>query len=181
VAGPQSAQVARARLTDRLTAARVALVEAPSGYGKSVLASQLRQALGIATAYVPIGPPDRDPAVLVASLRRALAGARLSDLLAATGAAEPAAWIERLLDALAETGDPVLLVLDDAHHLQGATVAELLVRLARGASCTSPGSPKPPTRTSCAPGRSIAPPRARPRAPARRILCARSRPSARAT
>jgi DNA-binding SARP family transcriptional activator len=122
--------VARDRLVERLRDSRVALVEAGAGYGKSVLASQYRQALGIAAVYVPLGPPDREPAVLVSSLRRALLVADLSDLLSATDVAEPDEWVERLLDALAAYEPGVLLVLDDAHHLSGADTAALVLRLA---------------------------------------------------
>lgn len=127
-----AALVRRERLVDRLGAARVSLVEAGAGYGKSVLASQYRQALGVATATVPLGEPDAAPGLFVASIRRALAGARLSDLLAATDTAAPEAWVDRLLDALAAREDPVLLILDDAHHLAGPESAALVLRLVRG-------------------------------------------------
>lgn len=108
------------------------MVEAGAGYGKSVLAWQYREALGTTAAFVPLGAPDRDAAVFVSSLRRALLNANLSDLASATDVAEPAAWIERLLDALAEYETGILLVLDDAHHLSGADSAALVLRLARG-------------------------------------------------
>src|SRR5579875_2128563 len=70
--------------------------------------------------------------VLIGSIRRAVAAARLSDLRAATELGEPDSWVERLLDALAAGGEGVLLVLDDAHHLQAGDGHELVVRLARG-------------------------------------------------
>lgn len=124
--------VARRRLVSRLLAGRVGLVEAGAGFGKSVLAAQFRRTLGIATVYVPLGPQDADPAVLMTSLRRALRSARLSDLLSATDVAEPVGWIDRLLDALVGSDAGVLLVLDDAHHLDSADSAALVIRLARG-------------------------------------------------
>ena len=122
----------RDRLIAPLLTGQVGLVEAGAGYGKSVLAWQYREALGVAAAFVPLGAPDRDAAVLVSSLRRALLNANLSDLASATDVAEPAAWVERLLDALAEYETGILLVLDDAHHLSGADSAALVLRLARG-------------------------------------------------
>jgi LuxR family transcriptional regulator, maltose regulon positive regulatory protein len=132
--GPPEAgqQVVRHRLLGRLQANPVALVEAGAGYGKSVLAWQFRRGLGVAAALVPVGPPDDDPAVLMGSLRRALLASRLSDLAAAMDVADPATAAERLLDTLAQTNVPLLIVLDDAHHLCGQAVTELVLRLARG-------------------------------------------------
>jgi ATP/maltotriose-dependent transcriptional regulator MalT len=131
-AAPLPQQVVRDRLLGRLRSGPTALVEAGAGYGKSVLAWQHQRDLDVATAFVPLGPPDDDPAVLVGSLRRALLASRLSDLAAAADVAEPGAALERLLDTLAETSLPLLIVLDDAHHLRGADVAALVLRLARG-------------------------------------------------
>ena len=67
-------QVVGDRLPSRLRAGSVALVEAGAGYGKSVLAWQFRRDLGVATAFVPAGPQDDDPAILMGSLRRAVLG-----------------------------------------------------------------------------------------------------------
>jgi len=108
------------------------IVEAGAGYGKSVLASAYRQALGVATAFVPLAPADADAGVLASSLRRALLAAKLSDLAAATEADEPVARVDRLLDALVEIDSPLLVVLDDAHHLTRPDAAALVLRLAHG-------------------------------------------------
>ncbi len=126
--------VRRERLLSQLVASRVAVVEAPAGFGKSVLASQLRQELGIATAYVQLDRADAEPVMFVATVRRALRAARLSDLAAATGsdsAVDPAAAIELLLDALVEVETELLLVFDDAHRL-GDDAGAILMRLVRG-------------------------------------------------
>jgi ATP/maltotriose-dependent transcriptional regulator MalT/DNA-binding SARP family transcriptional activator len=123
--------VVRNRLLSQLRASSVALVEAGAGYGKSVLAWQYRRDLGVAAAFVPLGPPDDDPAILMGSLRRALLASKLSDLASATDVADPAAGVERLLDALAGSRVPLLAVLDDAHHLRGPEVTDLVLRLAR--------------------------------------------------
>jgi len=95
-------QVVRDRLVAGLLARPVGVIEAGAGYGKSVLARQYQRELGVATAFVPLGPPDDDPAILVGSLRRAFAASKLSDLAAATDVTDPAAAVERLLDALAQ-------------------------------------------------------------------------------
>jgi ATP/maltotriose-dependent transcriptional regulator MalT/DNA-binding SARP family transcriptional activator len=130
--GGTDVRVPRERLVRALLDNRLGVIEAGAGYGKSVLASQYRQALGVATVYVPLGPPDGEPAVLTSSLRRAIQAARLSDLTSSTDVADPGPWIDRLLDALVATEAAVLLILDDAHHLRGSEVADLVVRLARG-------------------------------------------------
>jgi len=125
-------QVVRDRLVAGLLARPVGVIEAGAGYGKSVLARQYQRELGVATAFVPLGPPDDDPAILVGSLRRAFAASKLSDLAAATDVTDPAAAVERLLDALAQLDVPLLAVLDDAHHLRAPQVTGLVLRLARG-------------------------------------------------
>ena len=122
----------RSRLLTGLLAGSVGVVEAGAGYGKSVLARQYQRELAVATAFVPVGPPDDDPAILVGSLRRALVASKLSDLASAIDGTDPAAAAERLLDALAQLRVPLLVVLDDAHHLRDPQVTDLVLRLARG-------------------------------------------------
>jgi ATP/maltotriose-dependent transcriptional regulator MalT/DNA-binding SARP family transcriptional activator len=123
--------VERGRLADALLASRVGLIEAGAGFGKSVLAWQYRRRLGVATALVPIGPPDDNAAIFTASLRRALLAARLSDLASATNVDDPVAALDGLLDALVSSESPLLVILDDAHHLSGTEASALVVRLAR--------------------------------------------------
>lgn len=109
----------------------VALIEAPAGYGKSVLASEYREELGAACAWVPVGPPDDDPSLLVSSLARSCRAANLSDLASVLGAADAGGWPDRFLDALSLLGDPLLVVLDDVHHLSGEDAGAVVLRLAR--------------------------------------------------
>jgi DNA-binding SARP family transcriptional activator/ATP/maltotriose-dependent transcriptional regulator MalT len=132
LASVASRQVVRGRLLRDLMTGPVGIVEAAAGYGKSVLAQQYQRELGVATAFVPLGPPDDDPAILMGSLRRALATSNLSDLAAAAGSSDSGPGIERFLDALAELQVPLLVILDDAHHLRGPEVTALVLRLARG-------------------------------------------------
>ncbi|MGD0376927.1 MAG: AAA family ATPase [Streptosporangiaceae bacterium] len=122
----------RHRLLSELLAGPVGVVEAGAGYGKSVLARQFQRELGVATAFVPAGPQDDDPAILMGSLRRSFVASKLSDLASATDVGDPAVAGERLLDALARLHVPLLVVLDDAHHLRQPQVAALVLRLARG-------------------------------------------------
>jgi DNA-binding SARP family transcriptional activator len=124
--------VARSRLVTELTASPVGVIEAAAGYGKSVLAGEYHAALGIACAWVPLGPPDDDPSVLVSSLRRAFRAAKLSDLYSALDGGDPERWPDRFLDALSGLADPLLVVLDDAHHLSGPAAAALVMRIAKG-------------------------------------------------
>ncbi len=116
--------VARPRLTRRLAAAPVGLIEAGGGYGKSVLAAELRRGLGIASAEAVLERPVDGSAELVGALRRGLRRAGLSD--AAAALSDPA----RLVDALDAVGGPVLLVVDEVQRASGLAV-ELLVVLAR--------------------------------------------------
>jgi ATP/maltotriose-dependent transcriptional regulator MalT len=119
-------------LVAELLGSSLAVVEAAAGYGKSVLASEYRDALGIACASVPLGPPDDDAAVLVSSLTRSFRSANLSDLASVLAVTEPAEWAERFLDALSVLEQPLLVVLDDAHSLVSDQAAAVVLRLARG-------------------------------------------------
>jgi len=109
----------RARLLDQLSLARVALVVAGGGYGKSLLAAALAAELGIASAHVTLGPGDSDEAALVARVIAALARGRLVDSATAVRAvrASPALAMDELANALSRERGPVLVALDDAHFL----------------------------------------------------------------
>jgi LuxR family maltose regulon positive regulatory protein len=126
--------VSRGRLVGELIGSPVGVIEAAAGYGKSVLAGEYQAALGVACAWVSLGPPDDDPSVLVSSLRRAFRAAKLSDLYSALDGGDPERWPDRFLDALAGQADPLLVVLDDAHHLSGHPSAALVMRIAKGIS-----------------------------------------------
>jgi ATP/maltotriose-dependent transcriptional regulator MalT/DNA-binding SARP family transcriptional activator len=115
-----------------LLSAPVGIVEAPAGYGKSVLASELSGALGSGCVWVALAPADDEAAVLVGSIRRAVKAARLSDLSSVLGTTDPAGWPDRFLDALVDLHEPLLLVVDDAHHLTTPECAALVLRLASG-------------------------------------------------
>lgn len=127
-----SHHVARPRLVSRLADAAVSVIEAPAGYGKSVLAAELSGVLGVAHPWVAIAAADNNVAALAGSVRRAVKAARLSDLSAVLAGAETGSWADRLLDALVDFPKPLLLVLDDAHHLADEGCAADVLRLASG-------------------------------------------------
>src|ERR1700691_4565451 len=129
--------VSRPDLTRRLEAsARVTVVSAPPGSGKSVL---LRSWIGEAalkdsTGWVSVGPDDRDPQrfwlSVLGALRQTSAGSRLVRELTAAPDLDGWAIVERLLTALAPLDQPLWLVIDDLHELGSAEARrqlELLV------------------------------------------------------
>ncbi len=127
----QPTPIPRTRLTDALAGARVAVVEASGGYGKSTLARLLADELGIAMAVAELAPEDTDARSLLARLRTGLRVGGLSDLAAALGdpTADPGRLADDLGVALAQEREPVLLVIDDAHHLHDADSEVVLDRL----------------------------------------------------
>lgn len=132
----------RPRLQTRLAEAldhRLTIVHAEAGYGKST-ALALLAASGQPTAWLHLDAEDAEPLLflhgLLASLRLALPG--LSDApevtLEAGSAAGEARWaaaVDALVGELdAHLSQPLLLVLDDAHHIARAPqILETLNRL----------------------------------------------------
>src|SRR5258705_5548882 len=116
--------VSRPGLFERLAAsARVTVVSAPPGSGKTVL---LRSWIGEAgledsAAWVLVGPGERDPQrfwlSVLGALRRTSAGLAL--VRAVTAAPDLDGWaiVERLLKDLAPLADRTWLVIDDVHEL----------------------------------------------------------------
>ncbi|MEW6583437.1 MAG: AAA family ATPase, partial [Actinomycetota bacterium] len=113
--------VPRPRLVARLAPARLVVVEAGAGYGKTTLALEAGAELGVGFATVALEPPDTDPGMLAVRVGRALRRAGLSDLAAPLGEFrdDPEEAVEALADALAARSDPVVIVLDDVHHADG--------------------------------------------------------------
>jgi LuxR family maltose regulon positive regulatory protein len=132
--------VPRPGLTGRLGAsARVTVVSAPPGSGKSVL---LRSWIGEAgltdsTGWVSVGRDDRDPQrfwlSVLGALRQTSAGSRLVRELTAAPDLDGWAVVERLLKDLAPLQDRLWLVLDDMHELGSAEARrQLELLLMRG-------------------------------------------------
>jgi len=126
--------VERPRLRDLLAAGArgaVTLVAAPAGWGKTVLlTSWFRTADGPA-AWLSAEPGDTDAdfwRYVAAALGAAAAGA-----VPAPGEEPHGVFLARLADALARRPAPLVLVLDDLHHLRGPlTGLDSLVRHAAG-------------------------------------------------
>ena len=116
--------VSRPALWERLAeAARVTVVSAPPGSGKTVLLRSWIGAAGLAerAAWVPVGRDELDPqrlwlAVLDA-LRQTAPGSALVRPLTAAPDLDGWAIVERLLMDLAPLQDELWLVVDDAHEL----------------------------------------------------------------
>ncbi len=119
--------VERARLLRRLTAAHLVLIEAGGGFGKSVLAAQLRRRVETASAVVELERDTDEPDQLVGAMRRGLRRAGLSDIATSLDGASA----DELAAALARTPEPVLLVVEEIQYAGGAA-AEALAGLARG-------------------------------------------------
>ena len=116
--------VARPELWDRLDGtARVTVVSAPPGSGKTVLLRSWIDQAGLTgrVAWVPVGRDERDPQrfwlTVLDGLRATSAGSLVRDL---TAAPDLDGWaiVERLLDDLAPLAEPLWLVVDDLHELR---------------------------------------------------------------
>src|SRR5499433_3275793 len=138
-AGPGAGGVvARPRLFGRLAArARVSVVSAPAGSGKTVLLRSWISQPGVAgrAAWVPAGRGERDPQrfwlSVLAALRQTAAGSALVREL--TAAPDLDGWVitERLLADLAPLDDRVWLVVDDVHELGADALAQLELLILR--------------------------------------------------
>jgi LuxR family maltose regulon positive regulatory protein len=130
--------MSRPRLFARLGAsARVTVVSAPPGSGKTVLLRSWIGAAGLAerAAWVPVGREERDPqrfwlSVLVA-LRQTAPGSAVVRPLTAAPELDGWAIVERLLKDLAGLEARIWLVVDDVHELGPAEALaqlELLIK-----------------------------------------------------
>jgi LuxR family transcriptional regulator, maltose regulon positive regulatory protein len=116
--------VSRPGLFERLGAsARVTVVSAPPGSGKTVLLRSWIAEAGLenSAAWVPVGPDERDPQrfwlSVLGALRQTSAGSALVQAVTAAPDLDGWAITERLLKDLAPLADRTWLVLDDVHEL----------------------------------------------------------------
>jgi len=138
-AGPGAAGVvARPRLFGRLGAqARVSVVSAPPGSGKTVLLRSWISAGGLEerAACVPAGRGDHDPQrfwlSVTGALRQTAPGSAL--VRPVTAAPDLDGWVitERLLADLAPLDDRVWLVVDDVHELDPDALRQLELLIMR--------------------------------------------------
>ena len=133
----RAAVVSRPGLWERLGAsARVTVVSAPPGSGKTVLLRSWIGETGLAerAAWVSVGRDEQDPQrfwlSVLDALRRTSAGSGLVRALTAAPDLDGWAIVERLLKDLAPLEDRLWLVVDDVHELvsdQARRQLELLV------------------------------------------------------
>src|SRR6516162_738287 len=130
--------VSRPRLVGRLgAAARVSVVSAAPGSGKTVLLKSWISQSGVAgrAGWVPAGRGERDPQrfwlSVLAALRQTGPGAALVREL--TAAPDLDGWVitERLLADLAPLDEALWLVVDDVHELGPETLAQLELLIMR--------------------------------------------------
>jgi len=124
--------VARAGLFGRLGGvARVMVVSAPPGAGKTVLLRSWISQAGLArhAAWVAAGRDERDPqrfwVSVVGALRGTVPGSALVQALTAAPELDGWAVVERLLTDLAPLRDRVWLVIDDVHELDADALRQL--------------------------------------------------------
>jgi LuxR family maltose regulon positive regulatory protein len=129
--------IPRPSLLARLRAARsvpTVAVVAPAGYGKTTLLALWEQDDDRPFAWVSLDAHDNEPIVLLSHLAVALD--RISplppetfDALRSPGVSVPATLAPRLGAALSQLPEPVVLVLDDVHHLRDGASLDALVTL----------------------------------------------------
>ena len=125
--------VPRPGLFERLGAsARVTVLSAPPGSGKTVLVRSWIGQRGLAdrAAWVPVGRGEQDPQrfwlSVLGALRDTVAGSGLVRELTAAPGLDGWAVVERLLKDLAPLADRLWLVIDDVHELRsGDALAQL--------------------------------------------------------
>jgi LuxR family maltose regulon positive regulatory protein len=137
----RSGVVARPGLFGRLAGpARVTVVSAPPGSGKTVLLrSWIDQApLTDRVAQVPVGRGNRHPQQFWISILAALRGIGPGSVLVQplTAAPDLDGWavVERLLADLAPLDEPVWLVIDDVHELDADALGQLELLVLRAPS-----------------------------------------------
>ena len=128
-------RVVRSRLLERLdagAAARLTLLSAPPGFGKTTLLAEWTRATGDpskAVAWVSLDGGDNDPGSfwlhVVASLEPLVPGLRdAAGELAAAGRAPGPEGLTVLLNELAGVTDEVWLILDDYHLVDNGEVTD---------------------------------------------------------
>lgn len=131
--------VPRQRLVQRLNAGlqpgiRMLLVAAPAGFGKTTLVSTWAQSAAVTIAWLSLDDGDNDLNRFWRYVTAALAAAQpeigeLSRSILSTGVSPPLDAIQSLLvNQLAEVNGPLLLGLDDYHHILNEQIHDSLNR-----------------------------------------------------
>lgn len=111
--------------------ARLFLLSAPPGYGKTTLLSAWVQQRGIPCAWVSLEEPDNDPArfflLVLRALRPFLPGVEgLEQVLKLPQAVDFASLTAEVINAAVSLPEPVLLALDDYHVISAPGVHDLV-------------------------------------------------------
>lgn len=134
---PRSSDIARERLTKRLTQAlngRLTLVCAPAGFGKTTLLSQWARQTSSPVAWFSVDDTDNDLIKFWRTLARAIAphvSPALPDMLAPLLQTYPNVTIHSILDMLLneledKAPGKLAIVLDDYHSIADASIHESL-------------------------------------------------------
>ena len=116
---PSARVLSRPSLVERLSAARVAVVAAPGGFGKSTLCRELATSLGCTEARVEL-EPGTTADVLVGAMAAAARRAGLAEMADLVGGATVDAAVDTVVAWLGRRAEPVLWSIDDVHHLDTA-------------------------------------------------------------
>ncbi len=129
---PHPGMIPRPGLVARLDAnptARLALVSAPPGFGKTTLVAEWLAAGGAPlSAWLLLDDGDNEPGRfwrhVVAALQTAdpRLGARLADTLGRHTLPPPETWLTVLLNDLAALSRPIVLALDEYHHIRAPAI-----------------------------------------------------------
>lgn len=130
--------IARNRLTAifQQTAAKLIVVQAPAGYGKTTLLSSWFHQLDKKVAWYTVDQTDNDPIrywkYFIHSIGHSLqpeAAARINAILHA----QPQLPLEYLVDALLNeislSTEQIHIMIDDYHHIYNATIHQMMTRL----------------------------------------------------
>jgi LuxR family transcriptional regulator, maltose regulon positive regulatory protein len=136
--------VPRGALVDQLSALRdgaLVAVTAPAGYGKTTLAATWDEADPRSFAWARLDHLDNDPAHLLLHLVTAAAGVctvdgTVQDFLRGPGREPLTRLVPAVVAALERVG-PLVLVLDDVHHLEAADAVATLHALLDEAPATT--------------------------------------------
>lgn len=129
----------RPRLAQRVvgTDAPVVVVHAPAGYGKSTLLGQVAERERRPVAWLSLTPSDDDAVTLLSDLGSAFGGLGREDAspfanVLPSGPNAVALALPQAMTALRATGDPIVLVLDDVHHVTSREALDVLGALCDG-------------------------------------------------
>ncbi|HEX3493161.1 MAG TPA: hypothetical protein VHU92_27735, partial [Streptosporangiaceae bacterium] len=120
----------RPRLTDRVAEASVGVVVGGAGYGKSILAAEACDRLGVAAVMTALEPGGVSAGMLPLRLRSAAARVGLSDMAARmeqAATAGPAGVMDAMLESMA--AQPAVVVVDEIQNAEPEAVS-LLTRMA---------------------------------------------------